>query len=199
MAVPEYLVRRVDCPDWGQIPPVTLLHTGWLPPCGVSAWAQACHDGERLFLRLWAEESDIRATLTGPLEQVCDDSCLEFFFAPLPGDPRYFNFECNPLGTLYLGFGTGRSDRVRQLVQDPEIFRIKPFSTEAGWGVTLTIPGEFIRLYMPEFRFSGQAHGNFYKCADQAEVPHYLAWSKPESSTPDYHRPADFGRLLLEG
>lgn len=193
----EYIIPRVQHPDWETIPVVQLCHTGWLPPSSVTAQAQACHDGERLFIRLQAEESPVCATLTGVLDQVCNDSCLEFFFAPLRGDKRYFNFECNPLGTLYLGFGAERHTRVRQIVNDVRQFAIQPFSLERGWGVSLVIPGEFIRLYMPSFTFSGQASGNFYKCGDKTPIPHYLAWSIPSCNTPDYHQQKDFGRLIF--
>lgn len=195
----EYLVRRVQAPDWKTIPAVELRHTGWLTPCPVAAWGQACHNGDTLFVRMEAKEDAPRATLTGPLAQVCEDSCLEFFFSPASGDMRYLNFECNLLGTLYLGFGAQRSRRVRQIVQDPQLFQIHPFVQDGGWGVTLAIPGDFIRLYAPEFAFSGPAAGNFYKCGDKAAVPHYLAWSPLSCGTPDFHRRQDFGTLIFEG
>ena len=193
----EYLVCRMERPDWDAIPAALMRHTGWLPLCPVSAWAQACHDGTRLYLRLQAEERAIRATLKGPLDPVCQDSCLEFFFAPLAEDERYFNFEWNPLGTLYLGFGIGREIRVRQIVQDRELFRPRPFFTEGGWGIEFSIPETFFQIYMPTFRLSGRSHGNFYKCADQSEIPHYLAWSVPTCGTPDFHRREDFGTMLF--
>ncbi len=194
-AMQTYTIQRVAVPDWTAIPTVELTHTGWRAPCLVAARAQACHDGETLFVRLEAEEQEIRATLTGRLDQVCNDSCLEFFFAPLAGDRRYFNFECNPLGNLYVGFGAERPTRVRQIVKKPEMFRVQPFTTAGGWGVTMAIPGDYIRLYMPEFTMSGEAAGNFYKCGDETAVPHYLAWSSLTTDTPDYHRRQDFGIL----
>lgn len=193
-----YTIPRMETPDWSAVPTAQLQHTGWLIPCPVAAWFQACHNGEYLFLRLEAEESPIRATLTGKLDQVCNDSCLEFFFAPLMDDKRYFNFECNPLGNMYLGFGAERPTRVRQIVKNPDMFQIQPFTTEKGWGVTLAIPADFIRLYMPEFQLSGQAAANIYKCGDETEVPHYLAWSPLTCENPDYHRRQDFGTLIFE-
>ena len=196
---PEYVVQRVTSPHWGQLPAVTLSHMDWLPPCPVAARAQACHDGECLWVRMEAEEKPVRATLTGMLDQVCDDSCLEFFFAPNLEDERYFNFEFNPLGTLNLGFGARRATRVRQIVKRPaEIFRPEPFLTQAGWGIVFCIPADFIRLYMPRFTLSGACAGNFYKCGDRTDTPHYLAWSPLTSATPDYHRRQDFGILHLE-
>ena len=53
---PIYDVLRADAPDWARVPSVSLAHQAWLAPCAVAAKAQACHDGERLFVRLEAEE-----------------------------------------------------------------------------------------------------------------------------------------------
>lgn len=196
MSVPGYLVSRTAGADWSVPERVPLAHTGWLPPCPVKAWFQACHDGERLYLRLEAQEHPVYATLVGPLDQVCRDSCLEFFFAP-DGGERYFNFELNPLGTLCLGFGAGRSARVRQVPRDLGQFQIEPFTTPKGWGVTFTVPADFVRLYFPSFALSGEAAANFYKCGDDTPTPHYLAWSPLTSPAPDFHRRQDFGRLIF--
>lgn len=197
MSVSTYLVPRTAGADWSVPERAALAHTGWLPPCSVAARFQACHDGERLYLRLEAEEEPVRATLAGPLEQVCRDSCLEFFFAP-DGGARYFNFELNPLGTLYLGFGEKRPARVRQLPKDLAQFHIEPFTTPRGWGVAFAVPAAFVRLYFPAFTLSGEAAANLYKCGDDTPVPHYLAWSPLSSPTPDFHRRQDFGRLIFE-
>ncbi len=193
----QHFVPYVTTPDWANIPAVTLEHTGWLPTCPISAQAQICHDGKNLYIRMEAQEQEIRATLSGPLDQVCNDSCLEFFFAPMSDDKRYFNFECNPLGNLYVGFGAERPTRVRQLVKDPKIFDIRPFYTDGGWGVSYTIPGDFIRMYAPDFSFSGTSAGNFYKCGDMTKVRHYLSWSMLTCELPDYHRRQDFGQLVF--
>jgi len=181
-----YTVQKVKTPDWAQIPSVELTHQKWLTPCAIEAKAQACHDGERLYVRMEAKESAVRATLTGPLEQVCNDSCLEFFFAPCADDKRYFNFEWNPLGALYLGFGAERNTRVRQIVKDADaLFAPKPFETETGWGIEFSVPASFIGLYMPGFALSGEAACNFYKCGDMTETKHYLAWADLSAYVPE--------------
>lgn len=195
----QYTVVKVQTPDWNAVSAVTLCHTPWLTPCDIEAKAQACHDGENLYVRMEAKEKNILATLTGPLEQVCNDSCLEFFFAPLAGDKRYFNFEWNPLGALYLGFGAERNTRVRQIVKNVnELFAPNCFKTADGWGVEFKIPASYIKLYMPEFTLSGEAACNFYKCGDKTEIQHYLAWAPLTSEKPDYHRRQDFARIVFE-
>ncbi len=196
---PTYVVKRVAEVDWEQIPAVELEHTGWLESCAIAAKAQACHDGENLWIRMEAKEAPIRATLTGKLDAICTDSCLEFFFAPDPELPHYFNFEFNPLAGLYLGFGAERATRVRQIVRDVNVsFAPKPFFVEGGWGIEYKIPLSFMRVYYPNFEFSGKKYGNFYKCGDMTEIPHYLAWAPLSSETPDYHRRQDFGVLVFE-
>lgn len=195
----EYTVKRVDRPDWEKIPAVMLAHQPWLAPCDVAASAQLCHDGENLCVRMTAREKDVRATLTGPLDQVCEDSCLEFFLAPKADDVRYFNFEWNRLCNAYIGFGAARETRVRQIVRDPRaLFAPAAFDTADGWGIEYRIPAAFIRMYMPDFELRGEAACNFYKCGDRTKTPHYLAWAKLTSDAPDYHRRWDFGRLIFE-
>ena len=194
----NYLVRYVDSPCWDTIDAVTLQHAPWLTPNAITARAQLCHNGQSLFLRMEAKETDILARLTGPLDQVCNDSCLEFFFAPMEADSRYLNFEVNPLGNVYLGFGAERPTRVRQIVKKPAPFRTETFRTADSWGFVMEIPLSFIRLYFPEAAFSGTAACNFYKCGDETVSPHYLAWSPLTSDTPDYHRRWDFGMIAFE-
>lgn len=195
----HYTVSYFTVPDWAAVPAVELRHTGWLEEVPVRAWARLCRDDHGLWLRMEAEEAPVRATLTEPLDEVYTDSCLEFFFAPDPLDNRYLNFEWNPLGNLYLGFGSTRPTRVRQIVGDRQaMFRPEPFFTNGGWGIVFYIPFDFIRNYFPHFQPEGEAAGNFYKCGDMTERPHYLSWVTMTTETPDFHRRQDFGTLIFE-
>ena len=194
-----YTVKKVSATCWEKIEKVTLSHQPWLEPCAVEAAAQLCHDGENLYVRMEAKEENIRATLTGPLDQVCNDSCMEFFFAPKTDDARYFNFEWNKLCNAYVGFGAQRKTRVRQILKSPQdTFKPVSMDTADGWAIEYRIPLSFIRMYVPEFAFAGRAACNFYKCGDLTETPHYLAWAPLSSEKPDFHRRGDFGRLIFE-
>lgn len=194
----SYTIPFQETPDWSAVPVLDLHSCGWTPESGITAKAQLCHNADTLFVRMEAVESPIRATLTGKLDAVCTDSCMEFFFAPLPGDKRYFNFEWNLLGALNLGFGAERPTRVRQIVKKPEeLFAPAPFRTEAGWGICFQIPLRFLQLYFPGFTFTGEAAGNCYKCGDETPLPHFLSWSPMHSETPDFHRRDDFGQLIF--
>lgn len=196
---PVCTARKVSAPDWSTIEPLQLNETGWLEPTGIEASAKICHNGDCIFVRLEAIESEIRETLTDPLSQVCEDSCVEFFIAPDTSDERYINFEWNPLGTLYLGFGGERATRMRLIVKKPnELFAPAPFKTESGWGIEFKIPAQFIRSFFPEFELKGACACNFYKCGDCTPKAHYLAWSVPKTERPDFHRREFFGTLNFE-
>jgi hypothetical protein len=187
-------------PDWDAIPRAEINVSPWMvPPEGISAFAQLCYNPNALLVRLEAVERNPRACLEGPLDMVCNDSCLEFFLSP--DGKRYFNFEFNPKGTMYLGFGTGRQDSVRQLPADyRRLFSVDPFRDGDRWGINFAIPAAFIKGYVPSFRLEKgmTLTGNFYKCGDETEKPHYLTWNPIECGHPDFHLPAFFGRLLLE-
>ena len=194
-----YNVVRVNTPDWNVIEKVELVHQPWLEPCDIGAKAQLCHDGENLYVLMEAKVKNIRAELTGALDQVCNDSCMEFFFAPKMDDARYFNFEWNNLCNAYVGFGAERKTRVRQILKNPkDTFAPVSMDTADGWAIEYRIPLSYIQMYMPEFTFSGEAACNFYKCGDMTEIPHYLAWAPLSSEKPDYHRRWDFGTLVFE-
>lgn len=184
-------------PDWSAVNTLELDQILWEPDCGIRAFAQLAYDDERLYVHLRAVEKDIRAENTELLSPVYQDSCLEFFFMP-ENETRYFNFEINPNGCLYCGFGHGRKDSTALARGDfAELFRITSDRTDDGWEVFYSIPLEYLQLFCPDFAFEGGLRANFYKCGDKTAQKHYLAWNKVNSEKPDYHRPEDFGLLVF--
>ncbi len=193
-----YTITRVKAaPDWGKIPELQLENILWEPDCGIRAAGQFCCDGENLYVRLRAEEKNIRAENTAPLSPVWEDSCLEFFFMPEEGD-RYFNFEINPNGCLYIGFGHGRADSTALCRGNmAELFAIQTARTADGWEADYRIPLSFLQLFYPDYTFAGALRANVYKCGDRTQEKHYLSWNPVTSEKPDFHRPEDFGRMVF--
>jgi hypothetical protein len=144
-------------------------------------------------------EEHIRAELTGLLDEICDDSCLEFFFCPMAGDKRYFNIECNLNGCLFLGFGPNVDELVRLI---PEVPSIVPQAKriEGGWETVYSIPYRFIRMFCPEFApTSGYTtRANFYKCGNLTPQPHYLCWNPVPKQRCSFHNPDQFGIVHFE-
>lgn len=192
----RYGIRRFTA--WADIEPLSISENLWLPPTDIAAWAQIARDGEALRVRLTAREQAIRAEETGPLGRPCEDSCLEFFLSPMPGDTRYVNIEFNPNGCMWLGLGDGRF-RTR-LLPEEDWFQPKPFAIPDGWGIEYRVPFDFLRTLFPGFS-PAPGHvlrANCYKCGDKTDRPHYLAWNPVASDTPNFHRPRDFGEMTLE-
>ncbi|MEI3342563.1 MAG: carbohydrate-binding family 9-like protein [Coprobacter fastidiosus] len=74
----------------------------------------------------------------------------------------------------------------------------KPFQEMQGifaWELLVSIPFDLIGVNpesLPE-----KLYANFYKCADNSSLPHYLSWSPIETENPDFHRPEFFGEIYF--
>ena len=189
--------------SWDEIPAAPVDTVLWLPDAGIRASAKLAWDDNDLYVNLKAREKEIRAEqpadlLTG---MPCEDSCLEFFFRPLETDPRYINIEFNPNGCMYLGIGHSGKELIRLLPAAAEHgFDPAPYFTADGWGITYRVPFSFVRFFFPSFAPAPGTvlYGNFFKCGDLTPAEHYLSWNPVTSSTPNFHRPQDFGKLIFE-
>ena len=191
----EYTVTRCNGqPDWNQVPALQIDNWHQTEPMAISAQAQVCYDDQALYVRLSAMEENIRAELTGVLDEICEDSCLEFFFCPMAGDTRYFNIECNPNGCLFLGFGPNVDELLRLIPENPAIVP-QTKRIPGGWETVYSIPYSFIRVFFPDFSpapgYSTRA--NFYKCGDKTVQPHYLTWNPVVPRRCAFHNPEKFG------
>lgn len=186
--------------DWQAQPVFEIAERVRPKEAPVRAWAQICRAEDGFYIRLQAEEAQILAREQGPLAMPCNDSCLEFFLRPTES-LRYMNFEWNPTGALYLGIGTEPADLLRIVPADWQIKKLfaPEFDRQEGaWQVTFRIPYTFIQGFFPDFDPEKTKHiyGNFYKCGDLLDKPHYFAWN-PILREGQYlfHTPAEFGKL----
>ena len=181
--------------DWEHVPALKMEATLFPSAPGVSAQAQICYDENALYVKLSAVEQNIRAEHTGLLDEICEDSCLEFFYSPM-GDGRYFNLEVNPNGAMYFGFGTSVQNLYRLI---PENHPIHPVVTKSddGWTVEYAIPHDFVRLFFPDFSPTPgkEIRSNCYKCGDLTDHPHWLCWSPVPESRGTFHCPEFFGTM----
>ena len=195
-----HIIPHVLSPDWSRIPTVDLANMQWKTVSGISARAQICYSDDAIWLKLSAQENPIVRNHSGPLGNPYEDSCLEFFFCPMPEDMRYFNFEFNPNACLLLGIGSGRHDRTRLIVEDPQaLFSPVAEISENTWSITYKIPFHFIQRFFPSFSPSTgyKMYANFFKCGHCTPQPHYLTWNLCSSHTPSFHAPNDFGLLIF--
>ena len=197
----KYIIQPVTGkPDWSSIPALSVDNILWLPDVGIRMTQQICYDEQKLYIHQKAVEKQIRAEHNELLAQVCEDSCMEFFFCPEPGSDRYLNFEWNLNGCMYLGCRTGRENSVRlQLKDHKKLFAFEGNKTQDGWEIFFEVPVSFVQLLVPDFSLHPglELRANCYKCGDLTPNPHYLSWNPSTSPTPDFHRPQDFGQMIL--
>ena len=147
---------------------------------------------------------DLRASDLEDNGNTWEDSCCEFFVTD-PGDGTYYNFELTCIGTLRLGKGEKRNDRIfHEPDRLKEVIRHSTLPKKAidfsdkifGWSVGMVIPMTLIGINpdFPPLRLMG----NFYKCGDKTAHPHFLSWNKIDAPKPDFHRPEFFGELILK-
>ena len=197
----SYTLKKVSgTPDWDTIPELE-INVPYRIPADIEAWGKLCWDDTGIHVNLRAREEHIRCEETGPLPEICQDSCLEFFIRPTES-LAYFNFEFNPACGLHLGYGVNLPSLVRLVMQDEQAsFHPQSYRTADGWGITFHVPFGFIRHFFPEFdAHEGlKFYGNCYKCGDCTVQPHYLSWNPIDLPKLTFHAPQCFGQLILGG
>lgn len=158
---------------------------------------------KHLYVFFFSQSNSLRAIHAEDGSSVYEDSCVEFF-VKRPSDEHYINFEFNCIGTCDASFRVSREDKVDLTPEQLEsIGRYsslprETFNKKAGffpWSLLVMIPLSILGLdtdHKPE-----KLLGNFYKCGDATEMPHYLSWSPIQTEQPDFHRPEFFGELYL--
>lgn len=202
---------RWDKHPWIEISPLLLDHyMGGQPDHFPDVRAKLAYDDDALYVIFQVEDSYVCARKGSYQEQVCEDSCVEFFFTP-GGDISYgyFNLEVNCGGTALFHHQMRRQVAdVPVSVEDfsqvqiahtlPKI--VEPEITKSTtWVVEYSLPFVILAKYAP---FTQPDSGvvwraNFYKCADQSSHPHWLTWAPVGLILPDFHRPEYFGRLVF--
>ena len=198
----EYIAKRVsyklsaDDATWEKVPAAE-LNEGWWDgfPKNTETKARLVHTDKALILRMETKEWPIKVKATKLNEEVCLDSCMEFFFIGNTKDKKYVNIEANAASVPLCGFGEGRHgrERLNPVAEGVEFKTIVEF--EKGWKLYVYIPFTFFKgKFAPVGR---EMLANFYKCGDETDVEHYNVWNKVDTEAPDYHRPEYFGKIVL--
>ena len=156
-----------------------------------------------LYIRYFVKGNSLKALYETDGSPVYQDSCVEFFMKRV-NDPNYYNFEFNCIGTCDASYRESR-DSKKSLTPE-EYASIRRFSslphvafTEKlgvySWELVVAIPFRLMGLdpdNLPE-----KIMGNFYKCADDTEFPHFVSWSPIDLPEPNFHCPEFFGEIYL--
>ena len=164
------------------------------------------HTGKEILLHYKVKEASVRAVAGKDNGRVWEDACVEFFVSP-DGDNSYYNFECNCIGNLLIQGGVVSGSRpmasseVLAIVKRWSSLGNKPFEERIGecsWELTMVIPiTAFFKHSLSSFN-GKKMKGNFYKCGDKLQTPHFLSWSPINLERPMFHCPRFFGMLSFE-
>jgi hypothetical protein len=152
--------------------------------------------GKDLCVRFDGRDDGVVATYTGRDDPLWREDVFEVFLAP--GDPPavYYEFEVNPLGTLF-----------DARIESPDLRResmridiawncpgLEARVTRSGrrWSALLRIPLDALAGGAPPRSW----RANFYRI-DRGAVDEYSAWSPTLADPPDFHVPEKFGTLRL--
>lgn len=156
-----------------------------------------------LYIRFFVKGNSLKALYAEDGSPVYTDSCVEFFMQK-EGDAKYMNFEFNCIGTCDASLRVSRDEKKSLTLDEYSSIRRlsslekKTFSEKKGihsWELIVAIPFSVMGLNpesLPE-----KIKGNFYKCADDTEFPHFVSWNPIGTENPDFHRPEFFGEIYL--
>jgi len=187
---------------WTRVPALSLSRAedGAVPDQATTV--RVAHDAGALLVRFDCDDRDIWATHVDRDAPLWEEEAVELFVAPGGDDPAgYLEFEVNPLGTVFdarVVNPRGRRDSMRVdaswnaaglnvAVSRPSL---------RSWRVELAIPWSDLCAGDPPRVW----RANFFRI----ERPHdaaaeFSCWSPTFTRPADFHKPALFGTLILDG
>jgi hypothetical protein len=153
--------------------------------------------GGALVVRFDGKDEETVATLRGRDDPLWTEDVYEVFVSPLEPPTVYFEFEINPIGTLFdarvtspgLVRATMNADTAWNLPGLSGRSRVRP----GRWSATLTIP---IAPMLEGQSAPPKWRANFYR-VDRGANDEFSALSPTGRDPADFHEARRFGRLTL--
>ena len=195
--VPELRVPALGPTDrLVELPPVFLsdARTGE-PPRLTTALRLGLRAGV-FCVRFDGRDDRVVATHTRHDAPLWEEDVFEIFLAPEDPPRLYYEFEVNPLGTLFdarvASPGLARATMTVDTAWDCAGFSARVTRGAKRWSATVRIPlGELCPGPLP-----ARWRANFYRI-DRGAVDEYSAWSPTLADPADFHVPGKFGVLRL--
>ena len=185
-AAPAFMLRRAEDGE---------------APGQATAVRLAC-DATSLLVRFDCEDRDIWATHVVRDAPLWEEEVVEIFIAPGTDDPReYVEIEVNPLGAIF-DARVMNPDGRRDTMSIDTSWNAAGLSlavsrpTPGAWRVDIEIPWADLCAGVPP-RFW---RANFFRIdRPRAGAHEFSSWSPTYAVPADFHKPACFGRLALDG
>ncbi len=215
-ALPEYIdgkrvygiktFESLGAISWDSVEKAEIDTYKWVQSVEYEAYAQLVFVKDYGFVcRMTCMESEPLANYTQFGDPVYLDSCMEFFAKW--DNKSYINIESNSKGALCCQFGAVKAGRKPATDYLPlnQMFDTNPVVEDGKWTLTMEIPIAKLQkfygnsLTADTFTSGYQFTGNFYKIGSDAVtgVRHYGMWNEVNGSSPDFHRPEDFGIFIM--
>jgi hypothetical protein len=202
--MPRHPVRRCEraAPDWEDAPVLRDFRFPWEDQPAPVTEFRALHDGEFLHFRFDCVDADLVLAEGGARERVLGSDRVELFFAVDPRLDPYYCLEMEPRGAVLAYRGRFHRqfdwdwpgpDLRLQTWLGTDGYRVEgrlPLADLRAWGVLKPDSGELL---------TGVHRGEFRHRPDGSVQPGWVTWVDPRTERPDFHVPAAFGVLVLEG
>ncbi len=195
----------LDSLPWQDVPslPPLILADG-SRPAQQQADVRICYDAAALYVRFDCHDKDIWGTFTQRDDPIYDEEVVEIFLAGGADTPTdYAEIEISPNGVLFDAWVQNPTgDRVQMVVDTawdwPGIrWQAEIVESEDRWRVVLVLPWVGI---VPSGPLPTIWRANFYRIErPRGEAPEFSCWSPTLTNPADFHRPAQFGVLRIEG
>jgi hypothetical protein len=192
----------LDATSWARVPAVALRRAqDGGPPLQATA-VRIAYDADALMLRFDCDDRDVWATHAQRDAPLWEEEVVELFLAPGEDDPtEYVEVEVNPLGAVF-------DARIASPDRRRESMRVDASWNAAGlvavvdrpspgtWRAELVIPWSDLCVGSPPRVW----RANLFRVERPRDGGHeFSCWSPTFADPPDFHRPASFGRLILDG
>ncbi len=204
--VPQVVRPRLrgtlDDASWSRVPTLSLrrAQNGAAPEQATTV--RIAHDSHALLLRFDCDDRDTWATHRLRDAPLWEEEVVEVFVAPGEEDPaEYVEIEVNALGTI-LDARVASPDGRRESMRVDRSWNAAGLVVEVdrpspdSWRVEVVIPwrelhdGATPRIW----------RANFFRIDRPRDGDHeFSCWSPTFADPPDFHKPACFGRLILDG
>ena len=190
--------RKLDMFDkeWDNANVAEVTQINWdVRPVAPYTTAKILYNDYGIWIQMQTDEKDILARCTTQNGDVCNDSCMEFFFRPNENDPHYFNFEFNAFNTMYHSIRLDRYDFTIPEVKN-SFFDVESYVEEGNWILQYCIPFTYIDSHFGSH--TKTMYGNLYKIGLDTVLKHSATYAPIDWPNPDFHRPESFVEFILE-
>ncbi len=196
----SYIVKRQKELDFSKVSPAYINNYVWGGIYRPAAFAKlVLVEGQGFYLQMTCYEHSPKAVYSKYNDSVWLDSCLEFFASFNNQSNLYINLEMNSNGAYLMGLRESRESK-RDSKTIAAISEPKVIKHGGIWQVEFFFSFDVLDKlfgkidYVSGYKFKG----NFYKCGDETEYPHFGMWNPVGTEKPDFHRPEYFGELVIE-